>query len=932
MGTGSEPQTMRNPPRNIAGSVPVPFFHGTRVALTLFRNRRGHFSRFFGKVSGLRSNKRPRPQHGISRECAAHTKKGTGTVGNAICRCQPCRRRSQSPFSAILLALLLPTVALAADDSADERFLAGLRQRSLYQLAEKYCHDRLDDPDLDDAQRAILVIERSRCLAEWAASSSADVRGPLWDRATKAIDDFAQQNANHPRRLPIRLQGALAVLARGELARQEAQVVAERDRLLLEARTHVRTAIRRLRELSDQVDADLRLANMPGGGRPPELSSRELASLRNRVQYELARAYRNQARCYDAKSADRSAALAQAIKLLDLLARLDPADPLLWKSRLDLIRCYRLVPNETATRRLLGGLEQQQPPDSIRLRARAEHILLALAAGRLDEATGVMKLGRAIGNVTSPELDLAWLDAYLRLWREAVETDDQRQADASRAGADGMVRLMESLYGPYWSRRAEMLLAGSVRATPEGTDLAMLVRAAESSYRSGRLDDSMQAYDRAATLATEQGDPNKAFELGHLAATIEHQRDAHASAGARYRRIATTLPSHEKAAGAHLLAVFHAAQLAKERPDEFLDTYRDLLREHLKLWPQGPSTGPIQWQLGRLHEYERQWTDAIAAFRMVPPDSDKHVLAVEAAGRCWRRWLAELQADGQPTQAIAQDAVAWFESLLIGPDGRLSKQFDAVAQKAVLELAQLQRDHIPSGHAPTQTLLRAVIDGSPDASPKWKSTARAMLVHSLAAGDRPAEAAEVLTQLSAGSAGELLELLQGLSRAAATAEESARSELAQLQLSTIRLLAARRNELDAAAVQSLERIHAQAMADVARTDKSLLPRALAKYQAVAETYSTDATIQEAYAQFLLRQNDPELVELALQKWRELERRSPQRSRRWFLAKYSMADAHHRLGDDARAVKIITLLQLVHSDLGGPTMEEKFLELLKACRR
>ena len=49
-----------------------------------------------------------------------------------------------------------------------------------------------------------------------------------------------------------------------------------------------------------------------------------------------------------------------------------------------------------------------------------------------------------------------------------------------------MVRSIERLHGPYWTRRAEMLLAGYVRAAPESSNLAMLVRAAESSRASTR--------------------------------------------------------------------------------------------------------------------------------------------------------------------------------------------------------------------------------------------------------------------------------------------------------------------------------------------------------------------------------------------------------------------------------------------------------------
>ena len=65
-----------------------------------------------------------------------------------------------------LLAVLVSTAASDDDSSTDQRFLAGLRERGLYQLAERYCDDRLAQPDLPPARRADLVAELSLVLAE----------------------------------------------------------------------------------------------------------------------------------------------------------------------------------------------------------------------------------------------------------------------------------------------------------------------------------------------------------------------------------------------------------------------------------------------------------------------------------------------------------------------------------------------------------------------------------------------------------------------------------------------------------------------------------------------------------------------------------------------------------------------------------------------
>ncbi len=94
---------------------------------------------------------------------------------------------SRPLLSALLLLASASLAAAAGDESTDQRFLAGLRQRGLYRLAETYCSTRLDPdwtPKLSDRRRADLVIELSRCLAERAVNSPPDVRapGPILDQ------------------------------------------------------------------------------------------------------------------------------------------------------------------------------------------------------------------------------------------------------------------------------------------------------------------------------------------------------------------------------------------------------------------------------------------------------------------------------------------------------------------------------------------------------------------------------------------------------------------------------------------------------------------------------------------------------------------------------------------------------------------------------
>ena len=114
-------------------------------------------------------------------------------------------------------------------------------------------------------------------------------------------------------------------------------------------------------------------------------------------------------------------------------------------------------------------------------------------------------------------------------------------------------------------------------------------------------------------------------------------------------------------------------------------------------------------------------------------------------------------------------------------------------------------------------------------------------------------------------------------------------------------------------------------------DSGETAEASAAFRSLAAEFPRDGAIQEAYARLLSEQSDRESLATALIKWRALEKGSPAGAPRWFRAKYAIALVHYRLGDRRQAAKLITLLQLLRPDLGGPEMKRKFEDLLRDCR-
>ncbi|NQU20079.1 MAG: hypothetical protein HQ567_02270 [Candidatus Nealsonbacteria bacterium] len=788
-------------------------------------------------------------------------------------------------LSSILLAA--PPATAADEMSPDQRFLAGLRQRGLFSLAERYCIDRLARENLTEQQRAELTIQWARTLAATAVNSPPQSRGAVWQRALAVTENFAEQHPQNPRLLLVRLQGALGLLDRGELARQESQMVADRGEVIEEARKFLAAAVSRLDKLAGEVEIELRRRSLAGRDEPGKLSAYQLASIAKNIQYQHARACRNQAQCYAAESPDRVHALNRAVELLQPLAGLDPRHPLAHKSHVDLIRTRRLLGDLDVARQLLQSLVQQELPAPVMLRARAEQIRLELAAGRLPDAISVIVRPRQDAAAVSAEFDDACLDVYLTAWRAAVDAKDKAGAAQWQQQATRMVRRIDAEHGPYWARRAEMRLAGYVRGAADPGDLQMLTQAAQSSYRSGRLDDALGDYDRARQLAQKQGNADRAFELGYVAAAIEHKRRKHEAAMTRFLGIARAMPQNARAADAHLLGIDHAAEMTKQRPKELLDGYMELLGEHLQHWPSGPTADVVHRRLGRLHAHARRWKDAIDAYRSISVADPAYRETVEALSVCYRAWLDEAVAAGKPVETLATTAADWFESLLKDSRGALPEKWNSMQREAVVAAARLRLNYTTGGdrYSRAEHALQAAIDDSADATPAWRSAAESLLVYSLAGGGRRREADAVLKRLSGGSTEAMLGMLEGLGRLARDEQVTQRRELAQLQLDAIALLPPDRTAWSASQKRTLSLLHVQAQANAARTAKA-----------------------------------------ALEKWRELEKKSRPQSPRWFLAKYRVAEMHCEMGNKQQAKKIITLLELLHPEMGG--MRTEFRALLE----
>lgn len=839
-------------------------------------------------------------------------------------------RKTRLANAALLAAILASAMSGLARGDDDARFLQGLRDRGLYTTAEHFCQVQAERDDIPLARRAALIIQWADTLSEHALHSRPDDRAALWDKAEEITTAFIKEHPDHSRTLVVRLQRLMALSARGRLMRQETGLVSGGEVQLEAARKPLRQAVRGLEELDQDISEALRrlARNRTAAMEDGELSEDEMLSLQKHVQYHWARAQAELAHSYPAGTPDRAGPLAEAVTQLRVLARLPTTHPLGWESRLALIDCHRLLGDYALALGLLDDLSEEEPPPEVSLRARAQRLRIALAQERWDEADRLIALGRTLDGQTSPRLDYALLEAFVEGWKKAQNSEDPQQAEPWKERITELVSVIARQHGAYWKYRAEMLVARSVEQTPRSDDAAMQVWVAENAYRAGRYDEAIAAYDRAREAAAAAGDTEQAFRLGYTAATIEHRRNEHREAWRRYRELAVSLPEEPQAADAHRLAQYHCAQLLRNDPQnkELQGEYIELLREFLEHWPGISVAEGIRYRLARMLQLNGRYKEAVEAFAQIPPQSEHAGEAVAGLEACY---TALLEAENGAARAEHLDEAL---SHLVGMGGNSDRLDPANPQQQAARLAwarlQLRFGDPQAVARELARLLEAIPENHQGASELRQRVSVYLATAALLTGN-PAEAQQYL-QPAGGSLAELptalrCELVRIL-YARLGENTPARSGIAQWTATLAESLQGAA-DLPHDLASSLTSILAESLAAAGREAE-----ALARYRRLASQHPNNGEIQEAYATLLARRDDRTSLEEALEVWRTVEQKSREGTPRWYRAKLAVADLHRRLGRPEQALKIISLLEVVHPDLGGPKLAEQFRQLRRLCRQ
>ncbi|EAQ80332.1 hypothetical protein [Blastopirellula marina] len=814
------------------------------------------------------------------------------------------------------LTLLLCAGRLWGDESADVQMVAGLRQRQLFALAEKYAAERLVATDQDPVERSVLAGELIRTFAAHALNSPTGDRNRWWTAAQSVPTEYAKQFGDDPRQIIVEAQSALAMLAQAEQIRQESELGAAGAESVEQTRLLLRKSIARLEGLLAEAKRLTIAADLQRGA--AGLSGEELTGLSRNIQFELARAFENQALTYPPESLDRINSLTQVLSTLDPLTKLGDSSPITWPSRLAEIRALRLLQKYADAENAITTLAADKPPAEVLLKAKAEQINLALDAGQVDVAKTLVDQGRQLNGVTSPELDFAYFQTYVALWQAAAKNGDAAGAKW-QAQASAVIRDLEQLYGAYWARRAELLLTQNAQSA--GTkDIDLLQRTADGYYRRGQYVDAIATYDRAAAAAAEEKEGDREFQLRQTAAAVLAKQQRYADAAKRLRQLANLFPAQETAGETHLTSAYYQSLAMRADPSLDEKTYVDQLREHLIRWPTSKTADRARLWLAQYQLARGDAGDAIETLLSIPANFDEAEEAAVLAAAAIRDHFSQASASGELSPRDVAKVQTFLEEYALTSPSAQARRTAAEA------LAELLLFYVKNGYATAQTTIRLTLQANADAPINWRSRMQSLLVIALAGGGDEQGAAAALNDVSGGEPEKLFQVIAALQQISRTAGGDAKSQLARLQLQAIKQLKPRALQLPPPQQAQLQQFEAEALAASGNRHA-----ALAEMRAVAQAQPKDVVLQVALAELLAADGSAAERREALNIWRLIGARMSQpQSDRWYQAKYETARLQITLGENAEAAKLLKYLQTLYPDLGGPQWKPRFEKLISTA--
>lgn len=608
-----------------------------------------------------------------------HSKSGVGTFFLLVGLC----------FA--FFALPKPGHANTGEDFQEAtRFVDGLLQRGLFSSAELYCDEqirRFANHANNKSSLIFYVSEKVNVLTRFALTQPDLQRQEilrrleLWEKQwnkniNEAKFDETTDSCTDVFRFPLQL--AISDQMLGELFRYEEEVHPEKrfsattsapsnplERTALQtvpqSEVYLNQALDQMQILKEKVE------RISGTGKNTRKQAQELLAIERQIEFRTALTWRTFAiggkrEISVVESPEKIDALQRAVRGFTNLATLSGKDPIILQSRLERIICLRLLLElDEATRAWEKLMESKSDfTKEFLIQVTAETIRLDLAKGDIAQAIRRSGFVRPDQNTSGsgneqpttvvsnyPDFELARLESALSQWRLLKTAERQTsQAQQSQPWLERSLAFVEVIgqnFGPYWGRRAQMLLAKA--AKNQATDnFQVYVQLAEDAYRRNRFDEAVNYYDFARSGAETQKDDESAFQLALAAASIEStlaanernlathrkkygtnetvfsetlsdldesSKDSHErTAMERFCEAAKHWATRKEAEEIYLYGISHAGRLLTRGEIDNSEMI-DRLLEFMKLWPNSPKKSEIACRTAVLLEREGRFEETL---------------------------------------------------------------------------------------------------------------------------------------------------------------------------------------------------------------------------------------------------------------------------------------------------------------------------------
>ncbi|MDG2390817.1 MAG: tetratricopeptide repeat protein [Planctomycetaceae bacterium] len=843
----------------------------------------------------------------------------------------------------LILTLLLiwgtPTIMVYAapqsESEAESQFYEGLRQRGLFTLVESTLQDQLAEVTLTPEQEDFLRLELSRTYASHAGHRLGEEQRELWRLAGETINADVTATFRSKWSAYLQVQSALIPLQETRFQLEQFRLMPHnrdlRKRVASELQEHLKSLRKvetSLSQQSNQVLARFR-------ENPRSMAPFEFRSVQKLMIFEVALTLSQIAEVEFDSVEGRRPAIRAALERLRTLTGGAEDESMTWESRVLAIRCEWLQ-GDYETARTLAKRYSGEWPHTLSDEVLAEEAEIDLATGQPDLAFERLTRWKLNQGYLGGELTLLNLRALAGLWKIAWQRKREQLSTDLLAQIHQESDRVQREVGGIWAWRARLFVEQMQQAVQYGPEIAEQIRVAQAAYQQGQLDEAIIRYRQVADLAVKRDRPEIAAEMMFTGGSILLQKQQFAEAEKLFREGVDRFPETERAADCHLMWAWCLGKQYEQKPTKSHRLrYTESLDEHLELYEMSSTTGDANLMYGQFQENRLQVTKALEHYLKVPLDHPKSVMADVAALRSYEKILKLLREQDRSLDAWQEEAIMRLtqRASAYPPE---SVQLSLTHCRVLLGIVSLQ---LGKGDLDDQDISRdlshvieacSVHSQSSSNVKQWQEMAlaayRLNIVFLAQSGEiRKAEA--LVSRVAQAGRQPLLELLNGLSAAAAQASPQTKRGIGELQLQASLALNEQRDQLSKEELALLDRSLARSylLSERSREAHEL-------YEKLLKENADDIQLRRELAESLSKCGTVACHRRALIHWRYLENQSQQGTTDWLKLRAEVIGSLVIINQTDEAKRLLSVTELLYPQINNESLKQRYAELKQKIGR